>query len=152
MPKITLTFPDGNTITAAPGRNLYELSHGSSGLVLAALLDNDLVSLDTVPAADARVEWVTYGEKAGMEVYQRSASFILNMAVAELYHNTRLVIGHSISNGFYYDFSCGIPITQELVGTSQKKDAEIIRVKWYHGWAAYDKYSLAVLTGMCPTD
>ena len=45
-----------------------------------------------------------------------------------------------------------IPLTQELVGTSQKKDAEIRRVKWYHGFAAYDKYSLAVLTGCCPTD
>jgi len=115
MGKITLTFPDGNTITATPGKSLYDLSRGSSGLGLAARLDNDLVSLDTVPAKNARVEWVTYGEKAGLEVYQRSASFILNMAVNELYHNTRLVIGHSISNGFYYDFSCGIPVTQELL-------------------------------------
>lgn len=44
------------------------------------------------------------------------------------------------------------PITQEDIGTSQKKDAEIRRIKWYHGFAAYDLYSLAVLTGMCPTD
>jgi hypothetical protein len=45
-----------------------------------------------------------------------------------------------------------IPITQEMVGTSQKKDAEIRRVKWYHGWAAYDKFSLAVLTGVNPSE
>ena len=44
------------------------------------------------------------------------------------------------------------PLNQEQVGTSQSKDAEIRRIKWYHGFAAYDKYSLAVLTGMCPTD
>ena len=115
MPKITLTLPDGKKLTPAPGQNLFDLSRGSSGLVLAARLDGDLVSLDAVPERDARLEWVTYGEKAGVEVYQRSASFILNMAVAELYHNTRLVIGHSISFGFYYDFSCGIPVTQELL-------------------------------------
>ena len=45
-----------------------------------------------------------------------------------------------------------IPLTQEFVGISQKKDADQHRVKWYHGFAAYDKYSLAVLTGSCPTD
>ncbi len=126
MAKITLTLPDGKRITPAPGQNLFELSRGSSGLVLAARLDGDLVSLDTVPERDARLEWVTYGEKAGVEVYQRSASFILNMAVAELYHNTRLVIGHSISFGFYYDFSCGIPVTQELLNEITSRMREII--------------------------
>ncbi len=125
MHKITLTLPDGKKIEAAPGKNLYELSHGFSGLVLTAKLDNDLVPLDTVPVQDARLEWVTYGEKAGLEVYQRSASFILNMAVSELLHNTRLVIGHSISNGFYYDFSCGIPVTQELLNEITVKMREI---------------------------
>ena len=47
------------------------------------------------------------------------------MAVAELYHNTRLVIGHSISNGFYYDFSCGIPVTQELLNEITARMREI---------------------------
>jgi uridine kinase len=124
MSKTVLTLPDGKTITAAAGKNLFELSRGASGLVLAARLDNDLVPLDTVPAKDSGLQWVTYGEKAGLEVYQRSASFILNMAVSELYHNTRLVIGHSISNGFYYDFSCGIPVTQELLNeiTARMRD------------------------------
>jgi len=125
MPKITLTLPGGRKIEAVPGKNLYELSHGSSGLILAARLNNDLVPLDVVPARDSSLEWVTYGEKDGLEAYQRSASFILNMAVTELYHNTRLVIGHSISNGFYYDFSCGFPVTQELLNEITAKMREI---------------------------
>ena len=48
------------------------------------------------------------------------------MAVTELYHNTRLVIGHSISNGFYYDFYCGIPVTQELLNEITARMREII--------------------------
>jgi uridine kinase len=126
MPKITLTLPDGTALAAAPGQNLHELSRRASGLVLGAKLDRRLVPLDTAPQADARLEWVTYAEKAGLEIYQRSASFILNMAVSELFRNTRLVIGHSISNGFYYDFSCGIPITQELLNGITAKMREII--------------------------
>jgi uridine kinase len=130
MRKIILTQGDGNKIETLPGRSLQEISraHGSGaqGLVLAAKLDGRLCPLDTVPDRSARLEWVTYSDKPGLEIYQRSASFILNMAVAELYHNTRLVIGHSISNGFYYDFYCGIPITQELLNGITAKMREII--------------------------
>lgn len=126
MPKIVLTLPDGKQINAAAGKNLFELSHGSSGLILAAKLDGRLCPLDTVPDRSARLQWVTYSDKPGLEIYQRSASFILNMAVAELYHNIRLVIGHSISNGFYYDFYCGIPVTQELLNGITAKMREII--------------------------
>ncbi len=125
MNKIILTLPDGSALEAAPGQNLHELSRGASGLVLGAKLDHLLVPLDVAPQDDARLEWVTYAEKDGVEIYQRSASFILNMAVNELYHNTRLVIGHSISNGFYYDFFCGIPVTQELLNEITTRMREI---------------------------
>jgi uridine kinase len=126
MCKFTLTLPDGNKIEAASGKNLYELSRGASGLILAAKLDHSLVPLDMVPSEDARLEWVTYAEKTGVEIYERSASFILNMAVTELYHNSRLVIGHSISNGFYYDLDCGVPVTQELLNEITARMREII--------------------------
>jgi uridine kinase len=130
MRKITLTLPDGSKIETHPGRSLYDISlgpgSGVKGLVLAARLGNELCPLDTVVQSSARLEWVTYSEKPGLEIYQRSASFILNMAVTELYHNTRLVIGHSISNGFYYDLYCGIPVTQELLNEITAKMHEII--------------------------
>lgn len=125
MAKITLTLPDGKKIAAGDGQNLYQLSRGASGLVLAAQLDGDLVPLDVVPERDALLKWVTYGEKAGVETYQRSASFVLNMAVSELFCNTRLVIGHSISFGFYHDFDCGIPVTQELLNEISARMREI---------------------------
>jgi uridine kinase len=130
MRKISLTLSDGKVVGTAPGRSLQEISRdrgsGARGLVLAAKLDGQLCPLDMVPDRDSRLEWVTYSDKPGLEIYQRSASFILNMAVAELSHNTRLVIGHSISNGFYYDFYCGIPITQELLNGITAKMREII--------------------------
>jgi len=130
MGKIILTLPDGSKVEPPAGRNLWEISRApggrAHGLVLAAKLNNRLCPLDIVPDRAARLEWVTYSDKPGMEIYQRSASFILNMAVAELVHNTRLVIGHSISNGFYYDFYCGIPVTQELLNEITAKMHEII--------------------------
>ncbi|MCX6558811.1 MAG: nucleoside kinase [Candidatus Aminicenantes bacterium] len=130
MRKIILALSDGSNIETPSGRSLWEISRaigsGAHGLVLAAKLDNRLCPLDVVPDRSARLEWVTYSDKPGLEIYQRSASFILNMAVAEMAHNTRLVIGHSISNGFYYDFYCGIPVTQEVLNGITAKMREII--------------------------
>jgi uridine kinase len=129
MRKITLTLPGGGKIETTPGKSLHDISrsHGSGaqGLVLAAKVGNRLLPLDTPVQDSAGLEWVTYSDKPGLEIYQRSASFILNMAVVELYHNTRLVIGHSISNGFYYDFFCGIPVTQELLNEITARMREI---------------------------
>jgi uridine kinase len=130
MRKISLTLSNGIVVKTAPGRSLQEICRdpgsGAQGLVLAAKLDGHLCPLDMIPDLDVRLEWVTYANKPGLEIYQRSASFILNMAVAEMSHNTRLVIGHSISNGFYYDFYCGIPITQEQLNGITAKMREII--------------------------
>jgi uridine kinase len=130
MRKTTLTLADGGAIETTAGKSLYELSRspssGADGLVLAALLDHRLCPLDTPVRSDARLEWVTYADRPGREIYQRSASFILNMAVAELFRNTRLVIGHSISNGLYHDFDCGIPVTQELLNDISARMREII--------------------------
>jgi len=130
MAKISLTLAEGRVLKTASGRSLFDISRegqsGAQGLILAATLDQCLCPLDVVPTRDARLEWITYAAKSGREIYQRSASFILNMAVAELYRNARLAIGHSISNGFYYDFNCGIPVTQELLNDITLKMREII--------------------------
>lgn len=65
--------------------------------------------------------------------------------------NTLIFCGRAMDeSGFCINQA--IPITQEPVGTHQKKDVEIRRIKWYYGHAAYDKYSLAVLTGVNPDE
>jgi len=126
-----LRFTDGRIHEAPPGTKLLDLLTGftpSGPLpVLAARLDHRLVPLDEPVIADAALEWVTYADKDGQGIYQRSASFVLSMAVAELYHNTRLVIGHSIANGLYYNFLTANPVNQELLEEIEVKMREIVR-------------------------
>lgn len=43
-------------------------------------------------------------------------------------------------------------LTREVVGPAQKKDADIHRFKWYHGFALYDKFAAAVLVNFAPGD
>ncbi|MGE5342356.1 MAG: nucleoside kinase [Candidatus Omnitrophota bacterium] len=130
MEKIKLTFPDAPPLEIPRGTSLYEVTKDipveAEFRILAAKVDNHLRSLAYVPQEDAQVEFLTYASKMGKEVYWRTANFILYMAVNELYTNTRLVIGHSLGNGFYFDFFLDVPVNQEVLNTVKNKMVEII--------------------------
>lgn len=57
---------------------------------------------------------------------RHSAAHLLAAAVLELYPNTKLTIGPSIENGFYYDFDFSQPISEEDLGTIEQRMAEIL--------------------------
>lgn len=50
-------------------------------------------------------------------------------AVKELFPDTKLAIGPSISDGFYYDLDCAHSITQEDLSEIEKKMKDIIKAK-----------------------
>ena len=48
-----------------------------------------------------------------LEIYRHSASHIMATAVSNLFPGTHLGIGPAISDGFYYDFECAQPFSEE---------------------------------------
>jgi uridine kinase len=94
--------------------------------LLAAKLDGRLVPLDAVPADAPPTEPVTAASPEGMDIYRRSASFILHMAVAELFGNCRLQVGHSIANGFYYDLLADVPVNAAMLQAIAARMRDII--------------------------
>ena len=48
-----------------------------------------------------------------LEIYRHSASHVMAAAVNKLYPGTHLGIGPAISDGFYYDFECVQPFSEE---------------------------------------
>ena len=71
---------------------------------IAAIIDNCLFDLDYKLKTDSSVTLINYQCREGAAVYRRSLSFILNAAAKRLYPESGLIIGQSISNGYYYDF------------------------------------------------
>lgn len=57
---------------------------------------------------------------------RHSAAHLLAAAVLELYPETKLTIGPSIENGFYYDFDFAKPISEEELAAIEAKMAEIL--------------------------
>jgi threonyl-tRNA synthetase len=71
---------------------------------LAALANGVVCDLSFQLQEDARVEFLTFNEQAGREIYWHSTSHILAAAVKRLFPGTRLGIGPAIKDGYYYDF------------------------------------------------
>ncbi|MDD5644617.1 MAG: nucleoside kinase [bacterium] len=71
---------------------------------IAAVIDNCLFDLDYKLKTDSVVELISYRDRIGASVYRRGLAFILHASVKALFPKSRLTVGQSISNGYYYDF------------------------------------------------
>ncbi|MBN2190959.1 MAG: nucleoside kinase [Candidatus Aureabacteria bacterium] len=95
---------------------------------IAAIIDNCLFDLDYKLKTDSAVELISYRDRVGASVYRRSLSFILHASVKSLFPKSRLVIGQSISNGYYYDFEDPkIKMTQVSLKKIKNRMHEIIK-------------------------
>ncbi len=62
---------------------------------------------------DGSVQELTFEDEAGRGALRHTASHILAQAVKRLFPETKLAIGPSIKDGFYYDFDRETPFTEE---------------------------------------
>jgi threonyl-tRNA synthetase len=110
------------SVWVGSGGDLVSLPQGSTGLDLAERLakegifqpgpdrpvamrlNGSLVDLSRVLHDGDRVELIAADSPEGLEVIRHSTAHLMAKAVLELWPGTRLAIGPSIENGFYYDF------------------------------------------------
>jgi threonyl-tRNA synthetase len=123
MPLITL--PDGNSIkfpNKVTGSDVAEkISKSLSKQALIMSVDGELKDLYFVIDKDCSVKIFTSKDKEGLEAIRHDTTHIMAMAVQELFPGTKLAIGPTIKDGFYYDFYREEPFTP--------KDLEKIEIK-----------------------
>ena len=113
MAQIQIELPDGSRREVPAGS--AGGAAGSLGLrdVIGVLIDGRMRDLSTLLPAGARVEFVTFNEPAGREVYWHSTAHLMAQAVKQLFPDAKLAIGPPIDDGFYYDFDIGRPFSPE---------------------------------------
>ena len=125
-----LTGDHGRQWTVGEGTRLEtrlgEKELTAASPVMAALLDGVPVSLSHPVEGDHALSWVTYQDALGKEIYVRTLTFVLYMAVSDLFYNTRLAVGHSLGGGIYFDFATDIPINNEVLGDLRNQMNAII--------------------------
>lgn len=96
----TLQVPTGTWVGALPGAE-----SGRQGLpFIAALVNQDLVSLSYPLEINARVRFLTFADPHGWRVYQRSLSFLTAKALRETFPQARFSLQHSLGHGLFWSF------------------------------------------------
>jgi threonyl-tRNA synthetase len=114
MEEVAVKLPDGSVRRYPRGTTLEAIAQNAGPRdVLAARLDGVARDLGARIEGDAAVEWLTFDDPAGREIYWHSTAHLLAQAVRDLFPQAKLAIGPPIEDGFYYDFDIGRPFTPD---------------------------------------
>lgn len=124
-----ITLKDGSVMEFAQNMAIIdiakEISEGLARVATSAKLNGEIVDLRTVVSADAELEILTFDSEDGKGAFNHTAAHIMAQAVKRLYPETKLAIGPSIANGFYYDLDRETPfVTEDL----EKIEAEMKKI------------------------
>lgn len=129
----TISHSDGSEESRQKGMTVREALEGLPDFdqrrVVAAKVNGTLVDLNAVIDGDLKVEPVTIDSPEGIEIVRHTTSHVMAQAVKELFEGTKLAIGPTIKDGFYYDFDTPHPFTPDDLKAIEKRMKEIIKRK-----------------------
>jgi len=89
--------------------------------IMLAKLDNHFKELCTSIEHDlVDVDFVHLGEKDGMRVYQRSATFLLIAAAKRFIPDCHIIVNHHITGGYFCEFADERACSKENIGAIEK--------------------------------
>ena len=127
---INVKFSDGTLVQVEAGCSVYEAAKQAeiiSREVLCATVNGVVCGLSHALDADSEVTLHTFADDAGKNTFRHTASHILAQAVKRLYPETKLTIGPSVENGFYYDFDSEISFTPEILAKIEAEMKKIVK-------------------------
>lgn len=104
-----------------------DISEGLARMAMAGEVDHEVVDLRTVVEKDCELQILTFNDEGGRDAYRHTTTHIMAQAVKRLYPNTKLAIGPSIEDGFYYDFDCEEAFTPEDLPKIEAEMKKIIK-------------------------
>ena len=124
-----ITLKDGSVKEYAQSMSVLDIakdiSEGLARVATAAKVDGEIVDLRTEVTKDCELELLTFDSEEGKGAFWHTTSHILAQAVKRLYPETKLAIGPSIDNGFYYDLDRETPFVPEDL---EKIEAEMKKI------------------------
>ena len=133
MPKdITVSLPDGNKKVLPNGSNGYDLASSiGSGLAKSAVafrIGDDQFDLHDELQDEATVSIITIQSDEGLEIMRHTiAAQVLASAIKNLFPKSKLAIGPTIENGFYYDILFDTPISSDDLDKIEEEMRNIIK-------------------------
>ena len=167
MPVITL--PDGSTRSFDTAVSVMDVAAdigpGLAKATIAGRINGDLVDACELIDTDASLQLITSKDDEGLEIIRHSCAHLLGHAIKQLWPDTKMAIGPTIDNGFYYDVDLEHTITEDDLTKLEKRMTELARtayqvVKKVGSWqvardtfeARGETYKLEILDGNISKD
>ena len=122
---MNIILPDGSALSVPEGATALTVAQtlGSrlAKAAVAAKVNGSVVDLSNQVSEGDQVAIVTAGSDEGLSVLRHSASHVLAEAVTRVRPGTRVAIGPSTKDGFYYDFEFAEPVSEEDLALFQEE-------------------------------
>ena len=127
---IKITLKDKSQMEVEKGTTVAEaakkISEGLARMATCAEVDGEVVDLRTVLDKDCSLNIFTFdNDLNGKKAYWHTTSHIMSQAIKRLFPETKLAIGPSIDEGFYYDFDSEYRFSEE---DFEKIEAEMKKI------------------------
>ena len=103
-----------------------DISEGLARVATSARVNGEVVDLRHVVSEDCELEILTFDNEEGKGAFWHTTSHIMAQAIKRLYPDTKLAIGPSIENGFYYDVDRETPFVAEDLEKIEKEMKKIV--------------------------
>ena len=126
-----ITLKDGVVKEFDNAVSVYDIARSiSEGLArnaCAGIVNGETKDLRFIVENDADVSICTFDDEVGKEAFRHTASHVMAQAIKRLYPETKLAIGPSIADGFYYDFDREKPFSPEELEEIEKEMKKIAK-------------------------
>lgn len=126
-----ITLKDGSKKEYAEAKSVIDIaadiSEGLARVATAGEINGEVVDLRTMVDQDCELSILTFQDEKGKGAFRHTASHILAQAVKRLYPDTKLAIGPSVADGFYYDIDRETPLTAEDLTKIEAEMKKIVK-------------------------
>ena len=126
-----ITLKDGSSKEYAQSMSVIDIakdiSEGLARVATAGEVDGEVVDLRTVIDKDCELNILTFNDEKGKGAFRHTTSHIMAQAIKRLYPDTKLAIGPSIEDGFYYYIDRETPLVAEDLETIEAEMKKIVK-------------------------
>ena len=129
---ISVIFPDDSVKKFDKGVKVIDvaksISEGLARKVISASFNNETLELNSKLVTDGNIKLFTWEDDEGKQAFWHSSAHILAQTIKFFYPKSKLTIGPSIENGFYYDVDFGDEtVSEKDFGKIESKFLEFSR-------------------------
>lgn len=129
MPVITL--PDGSQRQYDHAVSVMDIARdigpGLAKACIAGRVNGERVDACDPIENDVKLEIITAKDDDGLEIIRHSCAHLLGHAIKQLWPDTKMAIGPTIDNGFYYDVDIDRTLNQEDLDLLEQRMMELVK-------------------------